>query len=67
MARVCGVCEQNPREGHEMRPIRLSKGEVKGKEPGLYDACDDCMTAKRETLAEERGVELHEVPYLDLA
>jgi len=54
MARQCGVCKQAPREGEEMRPIRLrTDAELEAfgiAEVGLYSACSECGDKKRQIL-----------------
>jgi hypothetical protein len=61
MARICGVCLRPPREGEEMRPIRLAEDDLGGKamavgETGLYQACEECVENHRERLAEKRAL-----------
>ena len=65
MARICGVCQRPPREGEEMRPIRLREPEdleqTKAKELGLYSSCLDCVEAHRERFAERNDMKPEEV------
>ncbi len=62
MARICGVCRQPPREGQEMRAMRVHEDHLEKypeiSEPGLYSACLECTDAHRKLIAEEREIEV---------
>jgi hypothetical protein len=55
MARKCGVCGLAPREGEEMRPIRLRTEEdleaSAATELGLYSSCAECVDKHRARVA----------------
>jgi len=75
MARQCGVCGQPPREGEEMRPIRLGTEDVEAvkellseggrkmrhEEIGLYMSCEECFTSHRKRVADRLEIELSAV------
>jgi hypothetical protein len=50
-----------PREGEDMRPMRLSEDDIEDKEPGLYQACSECVEEHRERIAERLGVDVEMV------
>ena len=68
MARKCGVCGKAPREGEEMRPMRLRTEEdleaSGAEELGLYSACLECLEEKRLRVfnANEEYVSIEQVP-----
>jgi hypothetical protein len=54
MPRICGVCLRPPREGEEMRAIRLGEDDlefVAVSEVGLYSACSECVESQRGRVA----------------
>ena len=61
MARVCAVCWRPPREGEEMRPIRIRTEEDMAAtgidEVSLRQACLECVEEHRIRLAASQGVE----------
>lgn len=67
--RICGVCLRPPREGEEMRGVRLTEADLEGypvTEPGLYSACSECVSAHRRRVAEQRGKLESQVSYNEL-
>lgn len=65
MARICGVCKQPPREGQEMRPIRLAEDDLQHwdtvTETGLYSSCLDCVEVHRKRVAEKLSLSVDQV------
>jgi len=64
MARICGTCLRPPREGQEMRPIRLTEDDLEHtvtKEVGLYQACKECVDAHRLRYSEREQVPLETI------
>jgi len=61
MSRICPVCNRPPREGEEMRPMRLTEedlsADLKASEVGLYSACSECVDAHRIRVALRTGKE----------
>jgi len=55
VARICGVCLRPPREGEEMRAVRLFEEDCQnglvGRDPGLYSACMECVEEHRVRVA----------------
>lgn len=72
MARICGVCRRAPREGEELRPIRLTAQEdmdargVAVTELGLYAACEECVSDHRQRLGGRTGVHPDQIPAWDM-
>ena len=65
--RTCPICKQPPREGQEMRPLRLAEGDRPGAEPGLYSACVECHQAMRPIIAQRLGKPAEELTHDDFA
>ncbi len=64
MARICGVCKQPPREGQEMRPIRIKDEDLEesgAHEVGLFQSCIECCDKHRIRVAARNGVETDKV------
>lgn len=64
MARICVLCRQPPREGQEMRPIRLSEDDLEFcsvDEVGLYSACMECVADHRKRTAKRLNMKPEEV------
>ena len=65
MPRICSVCQRPPREGEEMRPMRITEedlsADLKTDELGLYSACSECVDAHRERVALRIGKEPSQV------
>ena len=64
MSRMCGVCKQPPREGQEMRPIRIYEEDLEASgahEVGLFSSCIECVDKHRVRVAERLGVEANKV------
>ena len=73
MSRICAICKRPPREGEEMRPMRLKDGDIvkmpddtevtagNGIESGLYSACLECVDDHRKRVAAREGKEVAEV------
>jgi hypothetical protein len=57
MARQCGICKKAPREGEEMRPVRLrTEAELEAfmvTEAGLYSSCLECVEKKRQMVVDD--------------
>lgn len=65
MSRICGVCKQPPREGQEMRPIRIYEVDLEesgAHEVGLFQACIECVDLHRIRYAARTGVEAGRLP-----
>lgn len=71
MPRICGVCRISPREGEEMRCVRVREEDAEELravlkldftiEPGLYQAIEEVVNAYRPIVAARLGVEEGEV------
>ena len=65
MSRICAVCQRPPREGEEMRPMRLTEDDLsddlKASEPGLYSACSECVEEHRIRVAQRTGQKVEQV------
>lgn len=71
MARICGVSKISPREGEEMRCVRVREEDVEALkealglagdiEPGMYQVIEETVEAYRPIVAERLGLEVSEV------
>ena len=62
--RICGICKRSPRGTDGMQPLRVEANDVPGftVEPGLYQACEECIEAAKPALAARLGVTVDNLP-----
>ena len=59
--RLCGICKRPPREGENMHLVRLRPEFETAKEPGLYQACQECRDQYAPAVARYLGCEVQQL------